>query len=57
MFKRVIHEEWMEFIPYAAFGIIFAVFIVATIRALRIKTTDREHLAALPLDNDPTNPQ
>ncbi len=50
MFKRVIYEDWANIVPIIAFGIMFTVFVVATIRALRIRPTERERLATLPLD-------
>lgn len=50
MFKRIIHEDWTNIVPMIAFGIMFTVFVVATIRALRIKPSERERLASLPLD-------
>ncbi|MCU0797970.1 MAG: hypothetical protein MUF31_18770 [Akkermansiaceae bacterium] len=56
MFKRVIHEQWMEFIPMIAFGLLFAVFIIATIRALRIQPKERDRLASLPIENDSNRP-
>ena len=50
MFKRILHEDWTHIIPFISFGITFAVFMIATIRALRIRPGERERLSALPLD-------
>ena len=52
MFHRVIHEGWTNVIPMFAFGVMFTVFLVTTIRALRLRPGEREHLAALPLDEE-----
>lgn len=53
MFKRIIHEGWTEIVPVIAFFLIFAVFVVATIRALRMKPKERDRMARLPLDDSP----
>jgi len=50
MFKRILHEHWTEIIPIISFVIMFLVFVITTIRALRIRPSQREHLASLPLD-------
>jgi uncharacterized membrane protein (DUF373 family) len=54
MFHRVLHEQWTSIIPILSFVLIFGVFVVATIRALRMKQGDREHLASLPLEESKT---
>ncbi len=50
MFKRILHEHWTEIIPIISFVIMFLVFVTATIRALRLRPSQRKHLASLPLD-------
>jgi hypothetical protein len=53
MFKRVVHEDWTTIVPMLAFGLMFGVFIVTTLRALRLDRAERERLATLPLkDSD-----
>ena len=52
MFRRILNEDWTHVVPIIAFCIFFVVFIAVTIRALRIKKSDRERLAALPLENN-----
>jgi hypothetical protein len=52
MFKRIIHEDWVSIIPMIAFGVLFTVFLITTIRALRLKPSDRDRLGSLPLDDD-----
>ena len=54
MFQRVLHEQWTSIIPVISFVLIFGVFVVATIRALRMKQVEREHLASLPLEESET---
>jgi hypothetical protein len=57
MFRRVILEDWTSVVPIVSFVIFFGVFIVATIRALRLAEKNRDHLAALPLDApEPNHP-
>jgi cbb3-type cytochrome oxidase subunit 3 len=55
MFKRVLIEDWAHIIPVISFFIFFCVFIVVTLRAMRMQKTDRERLATLPLDPTPEN--
>lgn len=53
MFKRIIYDHWTEVVPMIAFFATFAVFLGAFVRALFMKKDRIEHLASLPLDNDP----
>lgn len=55
MFKRILQEEWALCIPVIAFFIFFTIFLVISIRALRLGRKEREHLASLPLQ-DSTQP-
>ena len=50
MFHRVSHEQWTSIIPVLSFVLISGVFVVATLRALRMKRGEREHLASLPIE-------
>ena len=50
MFKRVIYDDWATIVPIISFVLTFAVFAVATVRALRTPKPEREELARLPLD-------
>lgn len=56
MFHRVSHEQWTAIIPVLSFVLIFGVFVIATIRALRMKQGEREHLASLPLEESHNEP-
>ena len=55
MFKRVFVEEWAEIIPIASFCIFAIVFLMVTVRALRLRKSERERMASLPLD-EPSKP-
>lgn len=54
MFKRILQEEWALCIPIIAFCIFFTVFLVMSVRAMRLGKKDRERLASLPLDEKPS---
>jgi hypothetical protein len=51
MFKRILMEDWTVYVPIISFVLIGGVFLVATIRALRLSKDQREHLASLPLED------
>jgi hypothetical protein len=51
LFKRVVHQDWTTIVPIIAFCLMFAVFVVTTIRALRLKKSERDYLATLPLND------
>jgi hypothetical protein len=57
MFKRVITEEWAHIIPFISFFIFATVFVVVSIRAMRLGKTERTRLAHLPLEDNPENRQ
>lgn len=49
-FKRVMFEDWSLWIPMVSFGIFFMVFILISVRAVRIDKAETERLASLPLE-------
>lgn len=49
MFKRVILEDWASIVPILAFVILFIVFLVTTLRAIRLSPEQRSQMADLPL--------
>ena len=55
MFKRVILEDWANLVPMIAFGVLFTVFLVTTLRAIRLKPGEQKRMADLPL-NDSERP-
>lgn len=56
MFRRVITDSWHDWAPLVAFVLTFCVFLFAFIRALLLRQKHVEHLAQLPLENDPPEP-
>ena len=54
MFKRIILEDWANIVPMVAFGILFLVFLVTTLRAIRLKPDEQKRMSELPL-NDSTH--
>lgn len=52
MFKRIIVEDWVTWMPYVAFVLTFAVFISIVVRALMMKKEKRDHLSNLPLEDE-----
>jgi hypothetical protein len=50
MFHRVIHENWAAIVPIISFVVTAGVFLLVTIRAIRIPKSRREKLARIPLD-------
>jgi len=49
MFRRVLLENWHDYVPYLGFALIGGAFIVIVIRALRMKPSEVEKLSAMPL--------
>lgn len=56
MFKRVILEDWASIVPMLAFGTLFLVFLVTTLRALRMRPADRDRMSKLPLQDPSQEP-
>jgi hypothetical protein len=50
MFKRVVYAEWMDVLPIIAFVLTFAVFTFAIVRALRMRKSEADRMARLPVD-------
>lgn len=50
-FKRVVFEDWALWMPMISFGIFFLIFVITSIRAILMRKSDRERLAALPLED------
>lgn len=51
MFRNVIYETWLNWVPYVAFGVTMAVFITFSLRAIVLRKDRAEQLARLPLDD------
>lgn len=54
MFRRVTPEEWIQLTSIIGFVLTFLVFLVAVIRAWRLRREKAERLARLPLESDHT---
>ncbi len=50
MFKRLIYDTGLDWVPILAFVLTFAVFCAFVVRALRMKKDDVEHMSVLPLE-------
>jgi len=57
MFRRVILENWVDFVPYICFGLIAGSFLIIVIRAAMMKKSEVERLSHLPLSDEFTNSQ
>lgn len=51
MFRNVIYEAWLNWIPYVAFSITGLVFFTFIIRAFFLKKERASQLANLPLED------
>lgn len=49
-FKRVMFEDWSIWIPMVSFGIFLVVFLLVSLRAMRLDKSERERMASLPLE-------
>ncbi len=52
MFKRVILESWHDYVPYVCFALIAGAFLAVLIRAILMKPSDIDELAAMPLRDE-----
>lgn len=57
MFKRVIHEDWALIVTMFAFAVMFTVFLVTTLRAIRLSSDERKRMADLPLEDSKISKQ
>lgn len=51
MFKRVIYDNWADWIPYVAFGITALVFFSFVIRAITLRKERADQMSRIPLDD------
>jgi len=52
MYKRVLYENWADWVPYLAFGVTALVFLSFVVRALTLRRERAEQMARLPLEGD-----
>jgi intracellular septation protein A len=50
MFKQVIYEAWLDWVPFVAFGVTALVFLTFVIRAISLNKERARDLSRLPLD-------
>ncbi len=55
MFKRIILEDWANLVPLTAFLVLFTIFLLTTLRAIRLRPAERERMAHLPLSDSFTD--
>lgn len=51
MYKRLIYDAALEWVPYAAFAVTVVIFIAFVVRALSLRKENAERLARAPLDD------
>jgi len=56
IFKRIILEDWHSTALAVGFALVAGVFVVTTLRALRMDKAQRDRLAAMPLDDQVPRP-
>jgi hypothetical protein len=52
LFKRMILDQWTDWLPAVSFALVFLVFLFAVVRALAGSRHRIDYLAALPFDGD-----
>ncbi len=51
MYKRLIYDSALDWVPYLAFGVTAAVFLLFIIRAIKLRKESADKLSQLPLDD------
>ena len=51
MYKRIIYDSALDWVPYIAFGVTAAVFLIFVVFAIRLRIESADKLAKLPLDD------
>ncbi len=51
MYKRLIYEAALEWVPYAAFAITVVIFVTFVVRAFSLRKESAERLSRAPLDD------
>ncbi len=57
MYKRVLYENWAEWVPYLAFGVTALVFLSFVVRALTLRRERADQMARLPLEDESEEPR
>ena len=51
MFKRLIYDSALDWVPYLAFGVTAAVFLTFVVFAIKLRKKSADKLSRLPLDD------
>jgi hypothetical protein len=51
MYKRIIYDTALDWVPYVAFGVTFAVFAIFIVGAICMRKACADKLSRLPLDD------
>ncbi|WP_395718682.1 hypothetical protein [Prosthecobacter sp.] len=51
MYKRIIYDSALDWVPYLAFGVTFAVFLIFVVRAIRLRKDSADKLSRIPLED------
>lgn len=51
MYKRLIYDSALDWVPYLAFGVTAGVFLIFVLRAIKLRKESADKLSRLPLDN------
>lgn len=51
MFRNVIYETWLNWVPYLSFSVTGLVFLIFIFRAFSLKKERSDQMAHLPLDD------
>jgi hypothetical protein len=51
MYKRLIYDTALDWVPYVAFAVTAAVFITFVVRAVSLRKERADQLARIPLDD------
>lgn len=51
MYKRLIYDSALEWVPYVAFGVTTLVFVIFMARAVSLRRERADQLSRMPLDD------
>lgn len=51
MYQRIIYDSALDWVPYVAFAVTLAVFVIFIARAISLRKESADKLSRLPLDD------
>ena len=51
MYKRIIYDSALDWVPYVAFGVTLSVFLIFIVRAISLRKDSADKMSRLPLDD------